>query len=164
MAFAVRLCSRHKQTYSFSAYLKSSRIFTNYGSIYSSVTFSELSPNQRSFSTNVHWQRYASGPKRKRISEFHLPQTADEAGKILEIERTSYTEAGVTRDDPVVQRLFAGIKEGKRASLAKAITLVESLHPIKKAQAQVLLSELLEDAHKKQKRSIRRVNSFRIGS
>lgn len=122
-----------------------------------------MSPNQRSLSTNVHWQRYASGLKRKRYSEFHLPKTGDEEGKILEIERTNYTEAGITRDDPVVQRLFAGIKEGKRASLAEAITLVESLHPIKKAQAQVLLAELLEDAHKKQKRSIRRVNSFRIG-
>lgn len=80
------------------------------------------------------------------------------------VERdTIYTRHHVDSDDPLVQELLQGIKEGKRVALAQAITLAESTHPMKKAQAQVLLKEVLEYTRLKQKHSIYKINSFRIG-
>ncbi|GMS84605.1 hypothetical protein PENTCL1PPCAC_6780, partial [Pristionchus entomophagus] len=51
----------------------------------------------------------------------------------------------VTKDDPTVIRLRDGILEGQRASLASAITLVESAHPRKRAQGNILLQEMLKE-------------------
>ena len=66
--------------------------------------------------------------------------------------------------DPVVQRLLEGLKSGKRAALAESITLVESVHPRKKALAQVLMAHVLEFNKKKVKHSLKKTTSFRIGN
>jgi len=77
---------------------------------------------------------------------------------------TIYTRQHVSRDDPAVQTLFRGIREGSRAALARAITLIESTHPRRRAEAQVLLREVLEHSRTKRRHSLHRVNSFRIGN
>lgn len=79
------------------------------------------------------------------------------------VRDTIYTRHRVDSDDPLVQELLQGIKEGKRVALAQAITLTESTNSKKKAQAQVLLKEVLEYTRLKQKHSIYKINSFRIG-
>ena len=65
----------------------------------------------------------------------------------------------VEPDDPVVQRLFGGLIEGRRSMLAESITLIESTHPSKQARAQLLLTKLLEHA----KSTHKNTSSFRIG-
>jgi len=77
---------------------------------------------------------------------------------------TIYTRRHVSADDPTVQALFRGICEGSRSALARAITLIESVHPMRRAEAQVLLREVLEHSRKKRRHSLHRVNSFRIGN
>ncbi|KAI8507660.1 hypothetical protein Bbelb_150400, partial [Branchiostoma belcheri] len=63
---------------------------------------------------------------------------------------------------PAVQRLFQGLKEGHRASLAESITLVESVHRRKRAAAEALLQLVLE--HLQQKRvKWKKPSAFRIG-
>ena len=80
------------------------------------------------------------------------------------VERdTIYTRQNVTTEDPTVQALLSGIMKGSRGALAQAITLAESIHPHKKAQAQVLLKEVLDYMRTKQKHSLHKINSFRIG-
>jgi len=74
-----------------------------------------------------------------------------------------YGSESVSADDPVVQRLLNGVLCGERSCLAQAITLIESTHPKKKAQAQVLLSLILEKSHQKHRHSIRKSSSLRIG-
>jgi len=76
---------------------------------------------------------------------------------------TIYTRHHVSANNPTVQSLFQGICEGSRSALARAITLVESVHPKRQAEAQVLMREVLEYSRKKRQHSLRRVNSFRIG-
>ncbi len=74
-----------------------------------------------------------------------------------------YTKEQITDEDPLVQTLFKGLVAGQRASLARSITLAESTHPKKRAQAQVLLSKILKHRHKVDGKSVRRKMSFRIG-
>ncbi|CAH1268215.1 MMAA [Branchiostoma lanceolatum] len=63
---------------------------------------------------------------------------------------------------PAVQRLFKGLVEGQRASLAESITLVESVHRRKRAAAEALLQLVLE--HLQQKRvKWKKPSAFRIG-
>jgi len=164
MASRIRFILGCRQLSTLPTYLKIGKVYTNYEAICLASSSFGLYANQRSFSTNVLWQQYKGDSKRKIYAEFDLPQRGADEGQILEIVRMHYTETGITKDDPVVQRLFTGIKEGKRAALAESITLVESTHPKKKAQAQVLLTELLEDAHKSRRRSIKGISSFRIGN
>ena len=76
---------------------------------------------------------------------------------------TIYTRQHVSADNPTVQSLFQGICKGSRSALARAITLIESVHPKRRAEAQVLLREVLEYSQKKRRHSLHRVNSFRIG-
>ena len=66
-------------------------------------------------------------------------------------------------DDPVVEGLLAGLMAGDRASLARAITLAETVHPIKKAQAQTLLAEVLKVNNAKANHSVNSTKTFRIG-
>lgn len=89
----------------------------------------------------------------------------DAASAQTSVQRdTIYTRRHVSADDPTVQELFRGICEGSRSALARAITLIESIHPMRRAEAQVLLREILEHSRKKRRHSLHRVNSFRIGS
>ncbi|CAD5120432.1 DgyrCDS9001 [Dimorphilus gyrociliatus] len=55
----------------------------------------------------------------------------------------------ISKEDETVQKTFHGLIKGERSSLAKSITMCESVHPKKKAQAQVLLAEVLEYNKKK---------------
>lgn len=65
--------------------------------------------------------------------------------------------------DPVVQRLFSGLKAGQRASLAESITLVETSHPKKKIQARELLTQVLKNARAHQYTHGTKALSFRLG-
>lgn len=69
----------------------------------------------------------------------------------------------ITADDPVVEKLFKGIKNGERSALAQGITLIESIHPVKRAQGQFLVGEILEYTRRKQKHTLNTLSSFRIG-
>lgn len=62
-----------------------------------------------------------------------------------------------------IQRLFQGIIRGDRGSLAQAITLVETLHPIKYHQAQKLLSRVVKHSKHAPPFSNGQPCSFRIG-
>ena len=77
---------------------------------------------------------------------------------------TIYTKQHISSDDPAVKSLFQGICDGSRSALARAITLIESVHPKRRAEAQVLLREVLEYSRKKRRHRLHRVNSFRIGN
>lgn len=74
-----------------------------------------------------------------------------------------YIHFNITTEDVTVKRLLKGLHSGNRACLAEAITLAESLNPKKRAQAQVILKELLEKARKRASHSVLKANSFRIG-
>ena len=74
-----------------------------------------------------------------------------------------YSHDKISPDDPVVQALFEGIKEGNRSTLARSITLVENILPKKKAQAQLLLAKVLEHNRKVVKHSLKKNRAFRIG-
>lgn len=87
-----------------------------------------------------------------------------EPGTLTLVEReTFYTRHRADLDDPFVREILEGLKQGQRVHLARAITLAESAHPVRKAQAQLLLKEVLEYTRLKQCHSINKINSFRIG-
>ena len=168
MAFRLRCLLRYTQTSSLSkpVLCQNYRNPSNHG--YHTMNIYEYNRigyrAVRLFSTNRHHPRWAYGPgMRKRYFDFHTSEQSDDKTKPSLADRTGYTEEQVTMDDQVVQRLLTGLRDGKRASLAEAITLVETTHPRKKAQAQVLLSAVMDDANRKQKHSLYRVNSFRVG-
>lgn len=69
----------------------------------------------------------------------------------------------VEADDALVQEFLHGIKKQQRSYLARGITLVESSHPLKRAQGQMLVREVLllnKDIHG---HSLNNINTFRIG-
>ncbi|PIC45148.1 hypothetical protein B9Z55_005267 [Caenorhabditis nigoni] len=69
----------------------------------------------------------------------------------------------VTYDDPTVQKLFKNLMSGSRAALASAITLVESRHPTKRAQGNMLLKMVLDEEREKYKKYGRDSMIFRVG-
>jgi len=108
---------------------------------------------------------YQPDVRRVRIVTMNDVQTDDVASSQSSVQRdTVYIRQHVSADDPTVQSLFQGICEGSRSSLARAITLVESVHPKRRAQAQLLLREVLEYTRKRRRHSLHCVNSFRIGN
>lgn len=67
-------------------------------------------------------------------------------------------------DNPeVVDELFKGLVEQNRASLARSITLVESRHPGKYKQAQLLLAKVLEYMVQHDQHLLKGPRSFRVG-
>ncbi|CAB3405260.1 unnamed protein product [Caenorhabditis bovis] len=66
-------------------------------------------------------------------------------------------------DDPTVQRIFTNLMSGSRAALASAITLVESRHPTKRAQGNVLLKMVLDVEREKYAKFGRDSMIFRVG-
>ncbi|XP_076359318.1 methylmalonic aciduria type A protein, mitochondrial-like isoform X1 [Tachypleus tridentatus] len=70
---------------------------------------------------------------------------------------------GSTQGDERVQALYKGLMEGKRGALAESITLVESRHPYRKAQAQELLTLVLKESRRKYKEEGSNTLSFRLG-
>lgn len=85
--------------------------------------------------------------------------------KHLATTRSLATNSGnkIEEDDLKVQRLFQGIIQGQRGSLAQAITLVETLHPRKYNQAQKLLSKVVKYSRNAPQFSNGQHCSFRIG-
>lgn len=69
----------------------------------------------------------------------------------------------VDDEDPKIARLFEGVIKGHRASLASAITLVESFHPTKYQQAQTLLSKVLKYSKEQLRYANGQQTSFRVG-
>ncbi|CAG5119901.1 unnamed protein product [Candidula unifasciata] len=67
-------------------------------------------------------------------------------------------------DSPeVVNELFQGLIGQDRASLARSITLVESRHPAKQKQAQLLLTKVLEHMVQHDQHLLKGPRSFRVG-
>ena len=60
-----------------------------------------------------------------------------------------YGDKNITSSSPakLTQKLFEGLLKGDRASLARSITLIESTHPVKCAEARKLIG--LANAHAK---------------
>ena len=85
--------------------------------------------------------------------------------KIKETKKSFLTNTGtkIEDDDLKVDRLFQGILQGQRGSLAQAITLVETLHPTKYHQAQKLLSKVVKYSKDAPPFSNGQRCSFRIG-
>ena len=77
------------------------------------------------------------------------------------IER-HYSPKAATEDE-FVEKLFKGITDCDRGSLARGITLIESTHPKKKEQAQQLLSKVLLLEKGSHAHSIHDSQAFRIG-
>ncbi|XP_071088202.1 methylmalonic aciduria type A homolog, mitochondrial-like isoform X1 [Haliotis cracherodii] len=69
----------------------------------------------------------------------------------------------VSDKDDLVHKLFKGLTNGDRASLARSITLVESSHPGKRKQAQQLLSRVLDYNKRRTRHILQETQSFRIG-
>ncbi|ETN85180.1 LAO/AO transport system ATPase [Necator americanus] len=69
----------------------------------------------------------------------------------------------VTEDDPLVVRLRDQLLSGSRAALASAITLVESRHPRKRAQGNLLLHTVLAAERKRYEEKGKESMIFRIG-
>lgn len=65
--------------------------------------------------------------------------------------------------DKYVDTLYEGLKRGNRACLASSITLVESVHPVKRTLAQKLLTLVLRDAKENYIKFGQKSLSFRIG-
>lgn len=75
----------------------------------------------------------------------------------------SHWDDQVSRSDWLVQRFKRRLAAGDRAALAEAITLVESRHPTKKAQAEYLLAELLTAAKRRYEKRGPGSLIFRVG-
>lgn len=73
----------------------------------------------------------------------------------------SSTEAQPTRDN--VQRLFNGLIKGDRGCLAESITLTESTHPRKRADARRLLNAVLDYDKEKIQQKGKKALAFRAG-
>lgn len=123
----------------------------------------------------IRFFRYAS-------EYYPVTYTTPGVGKTVPLEHLieKYSQLrwdpAVTKEDPAVQRLKQGILQGSRAALASAITLVESKHPTKRAQGNILLKvcllfilfdsnlkEILKLEHKKYADVGREAMIFRIG-
>lgn len=75
----------------------------------------------------------------------------------------SHWDDSVSRNDSKVQRLKKRLAAGDRSALAESITLVESRHPTKKAQAEYLLAEVLTSAKRRYDKRGAGSLSFRVG-
>lgn len=62
-----------------------------------------------------------------------------------------------------MNKLYKGLVEGQRASLAEAITLVETQHPRKKELAQVLLQQVLAYRKEQESQNGGKPVAFRVG-
>ncbi|KAI1315561.1 hypothetical protein EDD11_000634 [Mortierella claussenii] len=78
-----------------------------------------------------------------RLQHAALQSTQSSFATAAEQEGTASNESVKRRDDSV-EGLLAGLVEGDRYALARAITLVESSNPKHRVQAQRLLSKILE--------------------
>lgn len=68
------------------------------------------------------------------------------------------------KDEELVDQLFEGILKQERGNLARGITLVESSHPRKSEQAQLLLSRILRYNRTMRDLHAIKPQSFRIGN
>ncbi|XP_042326709.1 methylmalonic aciduria type A protein, mitochondrial isoform X2 [Sceloporus undulatus] len=68
------------------------------------------------------------------------------------------------KEQRLLDRLYNGLIQGHRASLAEAITLIESTHSRKKAVAQVLLQKVLSYHREQEQLNKGKPLAFRVGS
>lgn len=115
---------------------------------------------RQSFSTN---ETNTFDSHRRLLTRIEEQQSVNESDTDSLRRKTAYVAETVSDDDSLVTELFSGIKDGNRAALARSITLIENIHPLKQAKAQLLLSKVMEFSRQKLKHSINRVPSFRIG-
>ena len=99
-------------------------------------------------------------PTHKHVKSVTSPE--QEAAQELH-KQTKYTRVTIEDHDSEVERLYNGVIKGDRGCLARSITMAESSHPVKKAQAQVLLEKVLHDTKRRCKHSMYKSVSFRIG-
>lgn len=69
----------------------------------------------------------------------------------------------LTKNDEFVDSLYEGILNQERGHLARGITLIESTHPKKKQQAQLLLNKILQHSTEHENNKMAKPLSFRIG-
>lgn len=84
------------------------------------------------------------------------------ASKFFQISQSVPELNGTERD--VVDKLFSGLLASNRASLAQAITLIESTHVRKQLQARELLNKTLKHCKKNLIENGDNSASFRIGN
>lgn len=66
--------------------------------------------------------------------------------------------------DAVVEKYLHQLKQGSRAALASAITLVETEHKLKKQLAKKLLAKILQEETGAHNQTSAKKQSFRIGA
>lgn len=66
-------------------------------------------------------------------------------------------------EQTLLNKLYAGLIGGHRASLAESITLVETQHPRKKELAQALLQRVLAFRREQENRNGGKPVAFRVG-
>lgn len=141
------------------SFISKEKIFLSQFSLINAKCFSSSNETGESLSDLA---TFLPEVRRLRIVTTEEPRSEPEALTSVERE-TFYTRHRTDIDDPFVQEILEGLKQGQRVHLARAITLVESTHPMRKAQAQLLLKEVLEYTRLMQRHSIHKINSFRIG-
>lgn len=67
------------------------------------------------------------------------------------------------KEQKLLEKLYSGLIQGHRASLAEAITLVESTHSKKKEIAQVLLQKVLSYQREQEQLNKGKPLAFRVG-
>ena len=79
------------------------------------------------------------------------------------VEKDRFYSSASPQPDDFVEKLFKGITDGDRGSLSRGITLIESTHPKKKEQAQMLLSKTLLFEKSYVPHTLYGTHAFRIG-
>lgn len=85
------------------------------------------------------------------------------SSSVASCKKTSKNQEIPQNSIQYVEQLFAGLCKGEKASLARSITLVESTHPGKRKDGQVLLFKALQHIKDLEKHTLSPTISFRIG-
>ena len=93
------------------------------------------------------------------MSRSDLPTNPFSSLPVLSVEEV----LGNLQMEPATETLYKGVVDQDRASLARAITLVESSNASMRHQAQLLLTSLLQHMKEKNAKSPSGLQSFRIG-
>lgn len=93
------------------------------------------------------------------MSRSDLPTNPFSSLPVLSVEEV----LGNLQMEPATETLYKGVVDQDRASLARAITLVESSNASMRHQAQLLLTSVLQHMKEKNAKSPGGLQSFRIG-
>uniref|UniRef100_A0A8C5LQA0 Metabolism of cobalamin associated A n=1 Tax=Leptobrachium leishanense TaxID=445787 RepID=A0A8C5LQA0_9ANUR len=100
---------------------------------------------------------------RTRALNAHLSRTVSKRRLCISHLEEKDTEALSTREQRLLDNLYDGLISGHRASLAEAITLVESTHSRKRELAQILLQKVLSHHREKELLNCGKPLAFRVG-